>query len=148
MDLRTTYGGNQSHLGIQVYVCKHVRSSNIGFASPPASTDPPSTNNCMRMYNEHYRATRAAQHPVLRSAAASTTRLDGMSSPGSCEEAEDVASGRLPTASDTHSACAALLEIDTRGTLLRGLRKSTEAAARHRAPGVGALQRAPRAWGG
>ena len=46
------------------------------------------------------------------------------------------------------TACAALLEIDTRGTLLRGLRKSTDAAARHRAPGVGALQRAPRAWGG
>ena len=100
------------------------------------------------MYNKHHRATRAAQHPVLCSASASTSRLDGMSSPGSCEEAEDVAAGRLPTASDTHSACAALLEIDTRGTLLRGLRKSTDAAARHRAPGVGALQRAPRAWGG
>ena len=100
------------------------------------------------MYNEHDRATRAAQHPVLCTAAASATRLDGMSSPGSCEEAEDVAAGRLPTASDTHSACAALLKTDTRGPLPRGLRTSTEAAARHRAPGVGALQRAPRAWGG
>ena len=41
-----------------------------------------------------------------------------------------------------------MLSGDTRGPLPRGLRKSTEAAARHRAPGVGALQRAPRAWGG
>ena len=102
----------------------------------------------MRMYNEHDRATRAAQHPVLCSAAASAARLDGMSSPGSCEEAEDVAAGRLPTASDTLSACAALLKTDTRGPLPRGLRKSTHAAARSRPLGVATLQHAPRAWAG
>ena len=130
-----------------------LKLPNLPYLSVPYLVDAPShgrpgSNNCKRMYIGDCQATRAAQHPVLCSAVASSTRLDGMSSPGSCEEAEDVAAGRLPTASDIHSASAALLEIDTRGTLLRGLRKSTEAAARHRAPGVSTLQRAPRAWDG